>query len=64
MEVINKTFAGTTRAGRCGCVCRSSDNSYSTTYNTGYASYGCHATCYSGNTANYNTNWSDAVNHN
>ena len=36
MEVISKTFAGVARAGRCGCVCRSTDNTHDGIYNTGY----------------------------
>lgn len=63
MEVINKTFAGTARAGRCGCVCRTTDNSYTGAANEGYENFGCHATCRVGNTANDNTNWNDAINH-
>lgn len=61
MEVINKTFAGTTRAGRCSCVCRSSDTSFGGAYNEGYTSYGCGASCNSDVTYNYEVNWNRAV---
>ena len=63
MEVISKTFAGTTRAGRCGCVCRSTDNTHDSIYNSGYHYAGWNANCRVGNTVNDNTNWSNAINH-
>ena len=63
MEVISKTFAGVVRAGRCGCVCRSTDNTHDGIYNTGYTYAGCNANCRAGNTENNNTNWSNAINH-
>ena len=53
MEVISKTFAGTTRAGRCGCVCRSTDNTHDSIYNSGYPYAGCNANCRVGNTVNH-----------
>ncbi len=61
MEVISKPFAGTTRSGRCGCRCVTTD-SYAYAMNTGYAYYGCDATCYSGDDTGRNSNWNIAVN--
>ena len=64
MKVNTTAFSIAPRAGQCGCICSNYVSSTNAAVHSGgFSKYGCNATCKSGNTSNYNTNWNSAINH-
>mgnify|MGYP000151097658 CR=1 FL=1 len=60
MEVINKTFAGSPRTVRCGCIC-AANVPRAAVFDEGFTYAGCASVCKAGDASIYNNNWTSAV---